>query len=74
MIFIVFFVVLLISVSAHTDKVIDAKNGYIAPFLTLDYEKETLSLEELNSFTHTSASATCKGCTNRCRLTVNAFS
>lgn len=47
MIFIVFFVVLLISVSAHTDKVIDAKNGYIAPSLTLDYEKETLSLEEL---------------------------
>ena len=27
MIFIVFFVVLLISVSAHTDKVIDANNG-----------------------------------------------
>ena len=47
MIFIVFFVVLLISVSAHTDKVIDANNGYIAPSLTLDYEKETLSLEEL---------------------------
>lgn len=29
--------------------------------------------ESLNSFSHTSKSAVCQGCTNHCRLTVNSF-
>ena len=33
-----------------------------------------LSLEELESFTHTDHSITCKGCANHCPLTVNTFS
>ncbi len=33
-----------------------------------------LTLSELESFTHTSKSATCHGCQNNCRLTVNIFS
>ncbi len=33
-----------------------------------------ISPEELASFTHTAKAATCGGCTNRCRLTVNTFS
>ncbi len=33
-----------------------------------------LSLEELESFTHTAHSITCKGCANHCPLTVNTFS
>lgn len=33
-----------------------------------------LSAAELESFTHTSAPATCHGCTNNCHLTVNCFS
>ena len=32
-----------------------------------------LSKEELERFTHTSKAATCHGCTNNCRLTVNTF-
>ncbi len=32
-----------------------------------------LSPEELTGFTHTAQAITCKGCTNRCRLTVNTF-
>ncbi len=32
-----------------------------------------LSLSELRSFTHNVKAITCKGCTNRCRLTVNTF-
>ena len=32
-----------------------------------------LSKEALAVFTHTSKAATCKGCTNNCRLTVNTF-
>lgn len=37
-------------------------------------EKSTIiSREELASFTHTSKAATCHGCTNNCRLTVNTF-
>ena len=34
----------------------------------------TISREELADFTHTAKAATCGGCTNRCRLTVNTFS
>ncbi len=32
-----------------------------------------LDAEALKSFVHTSRAATCHGCTNRCRLTVNSF-
>ncbi|MBQ8409653.1 MAG: 2-hydroxyacyl-CoA dehydratase [Clostridia bacterium] len=32
-----------------------------------------LSREQLAEFTHTSKAATCHGCTNNCRLTVNTF-
>ena len=32
-----------------------------------------LSAERLASFEHTANAATCKGCTNRCRLTINRF-
>ena len=38
-------------------------------------ERSTIiSREALAGFTHTSKAATCKGCTNSCRLTVNTFS
>ena len=37
-------------------------------------ESTILSLEELENFTHTAKSVTCKGCANHCPLTVNAFS
>ncbi len=33
-----------------------------------------LSLEQLEQFTHTAKSVTCKGCANHCPLTVNTFS
>ena len=33
-----------------------------------------LSLPELESFTHTARSTTCKGCANHCPLTINTFS
>ena len=33
-----------------------------------------LSLEEINAFTYTTSMTRCKGCTNRCRLTINRFS
>ena len=32
-----------------------------------------LSAEELKNFVHTAKAATCHGCTNQCRLTVNGF-
>ncbi len=37
-------------------------------------ESTILSLEELENFTHTAKSVTCKGCANHCPLTVNTFS
>ncbi|MBQ9086411.1 MAG: 2-hydroxyacyl-CoA dehydratase [Clostridia bacterium] len=37
-------------------------------------ESKLISAEALKSFTHTSRSAVCGGCTNRCHLTVNTFS
>lgn len=41
----------------------------------LNLEKSNLiSPEDLACFTHTAQAITCKGCTNRCRLTVNTFS
>ena len=36
-------------------------------------KSETMSLDELKSFTHSAKSATCNGCGNHCRLTVNIF-
>lgn len=37
-------------------------------------ESTTISVGELEDFTHTAKATTCKGCTNHCRLTVNTFS
>lgn len=37
-------------------------------------ESTLLPLTELYSFTHSAKSATCHGCTNQCRLTINTFS
>lgn len=37
-------------------------------------ESTLLDMRGLENFTHTSRSATCHGCTNNCRLTVNTFS
>jgi len=34
----------------------------------------TLTLEELQRFTHTSKATVCQGCTNHCSLTINTFS
>lgn len=34
----------------------------------------TMTLDELNQFSHTSKATTCKGCTNNCSLTINTFS
>lgn len=38
-----------------------------------DYLSGIISREDLESFTHTSKTANCKGCTNNCLLTVNFF-
>ena len=41
----------------------------------LGLEESTLiSLDDLNTFTHTSKAAVCQGCTNHCALTINIFS
>ncbi len=37
-------------------------------------ESTILSIEALESFTHSSKTAICKGCSNNCHLTVNVFS
>ena len=37
-------------------------------------ESKLLTLEELESFTHTSKASVCQGCTNHCALTINIFS
>lgn len=43
--------------------------------MSLNLEKSSvISENELKSFTHSSASAVCNGCGNRCHLTVNIFS
>lgn len=34
---------------------------------------QIITSEKLKTFTHTSKSAVCRGCTNHCRLTVNSF-
>ena len=36
-------------------------------------ESTLLTAEQLTTFVHTSKAATCQGCTNHCRLTVNRF-
>ncbi len=36
-------------------------------------KSETMSAEELASFTHASKAATCRGCGNNCHLTINIF-
>ena len=42
---------------------------------SLNLEQSTiLSASELNSFTHVSKAATCRGCGNNCHLTINTFS
>ena len=48
--------------------------AYGAALYAMRFEKSTLlTLEELEHFTHTSQTAVCGGCPNRCRLTVNRF-
>ncbi len=49
--------------------------AYGAALHAMRFPKSTLlTKEELESFRHTSRSATCGGCENHCRLTVNLFS
>ncbi len=49
--------------------------AYGAALYSMKLNKSTLlSAEALSSFSHTSKSAVCKGCTNHCHLTVNTFS
>jgi predicted nucleotide-binding protein (sugar kinase/HSP70/actin superfamily) len=48
--------------------------AYGAALYSMKTQNSTLiSREELASFTHTSKSTICKGCTNNCHLTVNTF-
>ena len=48
--------------------------AYGAALYSMRLHSSTLiDAEALKSFTHTSKSAVCKGCTNRCHLTVNTF-
>ena len=49
--------------------------AYGAALRSMKLKESTLmSAEELSSFEHKSKAATCKGCANNCRLTVNTFS
>ena len=47
MFIIVVFAVFLISVSAHTSKVIDPSEGYIAPFFSVERNDTSVSLDQL---------------------------
>ncbi len=48
--------------------------AYGAALYSMKLQSSTIiSREQLDSFTHTSKSAICKGCTNSCHLTVNTF-
>ena len=38
-----------------------------------DVASAILTAEELETFTHTSKATVCKGCTNRCNITINTF-
>ena len=49
--------------------------AYGAALYAMDVEESTLiSREGLAAFTHTAKAATCHGCANSCRLTINIFS
>lgn len=49
--------------------------AYGAALHIMNSKKSTLlTLEELENFSHTSKSAVCGGCANKCRLTINIFS
>ena len=51
--------------------------AYGAAIYAMESAGETstlLTLEQLQSFTHTSKAAVCPGCTNHCALTINTFS
>ena len=41
---------------------------------TEDYQTTMLSIDEINALEYSTSMATCQGCTNHCRLTVNKFS
>jgi len=48
--------------------------AYGAALYAMDLRGSTLiSQENLHNFQHTAKAATCQGCTNHCRLTVNSF-
>ena len=48
--------------------------AYGAALYAMDLRESTLiSSENLKDFVHTAKAATCQGCTNHCRLTVNSF-
>ena len=38
-----------------------------------EYQTSMLSIEQINALQYTTSMATCQGCTNHCRLTVNKF-
>lgn len=46
MFIIVVFAVFLVSVSAHTSKVVDSSEGYIAPFFSIECNDTSVSLDE----------------------------
>ena len=48
--------------------------AYGAALYAMDLKESALiTAEGLGSFVHTAKAATCQGCTNRCRLTINSF-
>ena len=48
--------------------------AYGAALYAMDLEESSLiSPEKLGDFVHTAKAATCQGCTNHCRLTINSF-
>ena len=48
--------------------------AYGAALYAMDLEQSTLITREgLEAFTHTAKAATCQGCANHCRLTINIF-
>ena len=40
---------------------------------TTDYKTTMLSIDQINSLEYATSMATCQGCTNHCRLTINKF-
>ena len=48
--------------------------AYGAALYAMDLKKSAITTAEgLKSFVHTAKAATCQGCTNHCRLTINSF-